>query len=315
MRKVIVPEYLLDGHVQRLRTRYEVVYDADLYADVDRLRGVCAGAEAIIVRNRTQIDEALLAAATDLRVVGRLGVGLDNIDTGACERAGVAVIPAIGGNAVSVAEYVMATMLILTRGVFGLTDSMVAGHWPRQGHAFGHELQGKTLGIVGLGSIGRHVATRAAAFGMHIIAHDPHLPSDDPAWGAATSQPLDDLLATADVISIHVPLVDSTRHLIGTAEFATMRPGAILINTARGGVIDEGALAEALRAGRLAGAALDVFATEPLGEAPASRFAGLDNLLLTPHIAGNTHDAVDRVATMTVDAVFEALDPAPPTTG
>jgi (S)-sulfolactate dehydrogenase len=284
-----------------------VVYDPDLCTDRSRLLDQMGGVEAIFIRNRTRIDGELIAAGPDLRVVGRLGVGLDNIDMRVCEQAGVAVISAVGANAVSVAEYVIGAMLVLTRGVYGMSPSMVAGEWPRQGHAFGFELMGKTIGLVGFGSIAREVATRAAALGMEVVAHDPFLADDDPAWRTVRSVDMETLLASADVISVHVPLTDETRNLVDARVLGHMRPTAVLINTSRGGIVDEPALAEALLDGRLGGAALDVFAEEPLGPEPAAVFAGIPNLLLTPHVAGNTRESVDRVARMIVEKVLEEL--------
>jgi (S)-sulfolactate dehydrogenase len=308
MRRVVVSEFLPDPYLDLLRSGHEVIYDPDLYRDRARLLGEIAVAEAILIRNRTRIDPELIGAGRSLRVVGRLGVGLDNIDMEECARAGVAVIPAVGGNAVSVAEYVLGAMLILTRGVFGMTSSMVAGEWPRQGHAFGRELSGKTLGLVGLGSIAREVAARAASFAMQIVAHDPLLPENDPVWEMVGRVDLAALLSEADVISLHVPLVDATRNLIDRGAMELMKPTAILVNTSRGGIVDESALADALRRGRIAGAALDVFESEPLGPGPAANFAGLSNLILTPHLAGNTEESVNRVAGMIVEAVVDVLE-------
>jgi len=308
MRRIVVAEFLPDEHLERLRATFDVVYDPDLYADRARLYQMVTGAEAIFTRNRTRVDAELLAAADQLQVVGRLGVGLDNIDLEACSQAGVVVIPALGGNAVSVAEYVVGAMLTLVRGVFAMTGSMVAGEWPRQGHAFGRELQGMTLGLVGYGSIARQVAARARGFEMRIVAHDPFIPPDDPAWRAAERLDLDELLAVADVVSLHTPLTGETVNLIDASALEKMRSNAILINTSRGGTVDEVALAVALRDGVIGGAALDVFAAEPLRSGPAAKFAGLQNLILTPHLAGNTHESVDRVAHMIVDAVLEVLE-------
>jgi len=306
--KVVVSEFLPEPHLDHLRQSFEVFYDPDLYADRDRLLAELAGTVAILIRNRTRIDPGLLAAAPNLQVVGRLGVGLDNIDTDACFLAGVTVIPAVGANAVSVAEYVIGAMLLLVRRVYDMTPSMVAGEWPRQGHAFGNELQGKTLGLVGLGSIARQVAVRAAAFGMGIVAFDPLLPEDDPAWATVAKVDLETLLATSDVVSLHVPLGDQTRNLIDAGAIAAMKPTAVLVNTSRGGIVDEPALARALESGALAGAALDVFSNEPLGPESASIFAGVPNLVLTPHLAGNTEEAVERVASVIVAAVIEAVE-------
>ncbi len=307
MSNILVSEYLPDEQLDLLRTRHDVVYDPDLCTDRSRLLDRMSGVEALFTRNRTRVDEELIAAAPDLRVIGRLGVGLDNIDMKGCEQAGVRVIHAAGENAVSVAEYVIGAMFVVVRGVYGMTPSMVAGEWPRQGHAFGHELMGKTLGLVGYGSIARQVATRAAGLGMEIIAHDPFVPADDAAWALVRRVDLEALLATSDVISLHVPLSDETRNLIDASVLGRMKPTAVLINTSRGGIVDETALAEALLAGKLGGAALDVFASEPLGQEPAAVFATVPNLLLTPHVAGNTRESVDRVARTIVEKVMTTL--------
>ncbi len=308
MRRIVVSEYLQEEYLARLRARFEVVYDPDMYADRERLLREVIDADAIFIRNRTQIDDELVSAARSMRVIGRLGVGLDNIDMVRCADAGVEVIPAIGANAVSVAEYVIGAMLVLMRGVFGMTESMVAGEWPRQGHAFGREAAGKTMGLVGLGSIAREVATRARGLGMEVAAHDPFLADGDEAWRTVDRKSLPDLLASSDVVSVHTPLNEQTRNLIDGPALAQMKPGAIVINTSRGGTVDEEALADALRKGTIGGAALDVFESEPLGQGQASRFRGLPNLLLTPHVAGNTAESVDRVANMIVDAVLRELE-------
>lgn len=307
MSKILVTEYLPDEYLELLRTLHDVEYDPDLCTDRGRLLDRMSRVEALFTRNRTRVDDELLASGHDLRVVGRLGVGLDNIDMNRCEQAGVLVISALGENAVSVAEYAIGAMLVLIRGVYGMTSSMVAGEWPRQGHAFGHELMGKTLGLVGYGSIARQVATRAAGLGMEVIAHDPFVPADDAAWALVRNVDLESLLGTSDVISVHVPLSDDTRNLIDEPALGRMKPTAILINTSRGGIVDETALADALLDGKLGGAALDVFASEPLGPEPAAVFATVPNLLLTPHVAGNTRESVDRVARTIVEQVMTVL--------
>jgi (S)-sulfolactate dehydrogenase len=307
MARIVVSEFLGGQFLDLLRKRHDVVYDPDLYGKRKNLLTSVADARAILIRNRTTVDQEFVDAAGKLVVVGRLGVGLDNIDMEACASAGILIKPATGANAVSVAEYVLGAMLTLLRPVFGMTGSMVAGQWPRQGHAFGTEVSGKTLGLLGFGAIARHVARRAAAFDMEIIAHDPFIPAGDPSWDQAERVSFADLLQRADVLSIHTPLTDDTRNLIGTTALGHMKPTAVLINTSRGGVVDEAALASALRSGTITGAALDVFASEPLGPEPASRFAGLDGLVLTPHVAGNTKESVDRVAAVTVATVLEVL--------
>jgi (S)-sulfolactate dehydrogenase len=307
MSKILVSEYLPDEYLELLRTLHDVGYDPDLCTDRSRLLDQMSGVEALFTRNRTRVDHELIVAAPDLRVVGRLGVGLDNIDMKDCEQAGVQVISATGENSVSVAEYVIGAMLVVVRGVYGMTPSMIAGEWPRQGHAFGHEITGKTMGLVGYGSIARQLATRASGLGMEIIAHDPFVPADDAAWGPVRRVDLESLLASSDVVSVHVPLSDETRNLIDAPALRRMKPTAVLINTSRGGIVDETALAAALLDGRLGGAALDVFASEPLGPEPAAVFSTVPNLLLTPHVAGNTSESVDRVAKTIVEKVMKAL--------
>jgi (S)-sulfolactate dehydrogenase len=243
-----------------------------------------------------------------LRVVGRLGVGLDNIALDACRARGIAVIPASGANDDSVAEYVIAGALMLRRGAYFATSEVAAGDWPRNRLMAGREVLGATLGLVGFGAIARATARRAAALGMRLLAHDPHVAGDDPAWGELNVAPrsLNALLENADVVSLHVPLSEGTRNLIDAAALARMKPDAILINSARGGVVDEAALADALRSQRIGAAMLDVFETEPLpGGGP---LADVPNLLLTPHIAGVTEQSNVRVSRMIAEKVMVALE-------
>jgi (S)-sulfolactate dehydrogenase len=252
------------------------------------------------------VTAELLDAAPGLEVVGRLGVGLDNIDLAACEARGVAVRPATGANAAAVAEYVVGALLLLVRGVFDAGPRMTAGEWPRA-DLVGRELGGRRLGLVGFGTIAREVADRARALGMQIAAHDPFLPDDSGAWQQAERMALPELLARCDAISLHVPLTDGTRHLVDARAIEAMPEGAVLVNTSRGGVVDEAAVVSALRSGHLGGAALDVFEDEPLTGEAASRFAGVPNLVLTPHVAGVTIESNRRVSAMTAFQVREAL--------
>ena len=307
MLSVVVSEWLPNSELDRLRTRLHVHYDPELFASSSSLVAALETAHGVIVRNRTKIDRHVVETASELTVVGRLGAGLDNVDVEACADAGVEVIFAPGINAVSVAEYVMGAMVALMRPVFSSTAAMVRGEWPRWGHTFGHELDGKTMGIIGYGSIGRHVAVRAAAFGMQVIAHDPYVPAADEAWSSVRNVTLDTVLTEADVISVHAALTSETHGLIDSNRLLLVKPQAVLINTSRGGTVDEMAVANALHEGRLAGAALDVFASEPLGPEAAAIFSGLDNLILTPHVSGNTEEAVTRVCRTIVDGVMAAL--------
>ncbi|WP_323766351.1 hydroxyacid dehydrogenase [Marinovum sp.] len=304
--KIVVSEFMDETALSAFGPEAEVLYDPTLVDDRTALLAALAGAGGLIVRNRTQVDRTLLEAAPALRVVGRLGVGLDNIDMAACAERGVAVRPATGANTLSVAEYVISTTLTLLRGAYGATPSMIAGQWPRNA-LIGAEAAGRTMGLLGFGGIARAVAARARALGMQIAAYDPYLPEGDPAWQGVTRCSIEELLARSDVLSLHVPLTEETRGLIGAEALAGMKPGAIVINTARGGVVDEPALARALREGHLGGAALDVFAVEPLTAEAGQVFAGIDNLVLTPHIAGVTREGNIRVSAITVDNVRKEL--------
>jgi (S)-sulfolactate dehydrogenase len=305
--RVVITEFMDAAAVAALAATHDVRYDPGLVDRESELQSACAGAVALIVRNRTRVDRRLLAAAPKLRVVGRLGVGLDNIDVAACRERGIDVIPATGANAQAVAEYVIAVALVLLRGAYGATADVAAGTWPRAALSSGSEVAGRTLGVVGFGGIGRLTARLARRLGMAIVAHDPQLDPRAAVWAeeGAACRSLDEVLAEADVVTLHVPLTDGTRHLVNAARLATMKPDAVLINTARGGVVDEPALAAALRSGRLGGAALDVFEREPL---PAgSPLAGCPNLMLTPHIAGLTRESNARVSTLIAERVSASL--------
>jgi (S)-sulfolactate dehydrogenase len=305
--RVVITEFMDEAAVAGLATMHDTFYDRNLVDRPDELSARVAAADALVVRNRTQVDAALLAGAPALKVVGRLGVGLDNIDVDACKARGIEVIPATGANALAVAEYVIGAAMLLLRGAYSSSAAVASGDWPRAALSGGRELSGKTLGIVGFGGIGRLVARAGRALGMRVIGSDPQVPASSAAWREEGVQrrELDALLAEADVVTLHVPLVDATRHLIDADRLARMKPGAILINTARGGVVDEAAVAAALKSGRLGGAALDVFEQEPL--AAGSPLAGCPNLLLTPHIAGVTAESNVRVSTLIAEKVAAAL--------
>ena len=307
MARIVVTEFMDERAVARLKVKHDVLCDPKLVDDVARLHVEAAAADVIIVRNRTQVRGELLAALVKCKVVGRLGVGLDNIDVAACEARAIKVIPATGANALSVAEYVIASAMLLLRGAYQSSGDVVAGKWPRNALSNGREIGGKTLGLVGFGSIGQLTAKLAQGLGMKVIAHDAVLNESNPAFAQAgvVCASLDELTARADVISLHVPLLASTRKLFDAKRIAAMKPGAVLINSARGGVVDEAALAAALKSGHLGGAALDVFDAEPV---PAgSAFVGCPNLLLTPHIAGVSGESNERVSFMIAQRVLEEL--------
>ena len=305
--RIVISEFMDAPAVARLRAGHEVEYDPKLVDEAPRLLRAAATADVLIVRNRTQVRGELLTALARCKVIGRLGVGLDNIDVAACKARGMQVIPATGANALSVAEYVVCAAMILLRGAYQSTPAVAGGAWPRQALSGGREAAGKTLGLIGFGSIGQLTAKLARALGMDVIAFDAMMDHDHPAYAGSgvRAAGLDELIVGADVISLHVPLVDSTRNLFNAERIGAMKPGAVLINTARGGIVDEQALAAALRSGRLGGAAIDVFATEPLPAAP--HFDGCPNLLLTPHVAGVSAESNERVSDMIAQRVLEAL--------
>ncbi|MGE8163734.1 hydroxyacid dehydrogenase [Paraburkholderia sp. NPDC080076] len=307
MKKIVISEFMDASAVDKLRADFDVQYDPSLVDVPEALRQALADAHALIVRNRTQVSSALLDGAPNLLAVGRLGVGLDNIDLDACAGRGVTVHPATGANAQAVAEYVIASALLLLRGVYFASKDVTDGRWPRTALSNGRELAGATLAVIGFGGIGQLVARLARGLGMRVVGHDPQLPPDAPCWRETGAHPvsLDDALRCADVVTLHVPLLPATRNLLDSARFAMLKKGAVVINTARGGIVDEVALAAALRSGHVAGAALDVFADEPL--AAASRLAGTPNLILTPHIAGLTLQSNERVSSLVAARIKAAL--------
>lgn len=307
--EIVISEFMDEAAVRRLRERHSTLYDPSLVDRPDALARQAAEARALIVRNRTQVRGGLIEAARRLTCVGRLGVGLDNIDVEACRQRGISVFPATGANDLSVAEYVVTAALMLLRGAWFASASVAAGDWPREA-LIGREASGKVIGLVGFGSIGRETARRARALGMHVVAFDPFVPETDRAWQLAEPADWDALLGQADIVSLHVPLTPETHHLVDATALARMKPGAVLINAARGGVVDEEALALALAEGRLGGAALDVFESEPLTKAAGARFIGLPNLILTPHIAGVTEESNVRVSRVTAEAVLRHLEGA-----
>lgn len=306
MADIVISEFINDAALETLSDDFDVDYDPSLFERVADLENAASECRALIVRNRTQVNESLLDAATNLEVIGRLGVGLDNIDMRACKKRDIRVFPATGANVVSVAEYVIAALLILFRGAYSASDAVLLGRWPRN-DSMGLEISGKTLGIMGFGAIGRAVASRAIAMEMRVIANDVHIEPDSGCWERYGVEPVDvtTLLKRCDALTLHVPLTPQTRHAIDENAIRTMNKGTVIINTARGGVLDETALAGALREGRLRGAALDVYENEPL---PAqSHLAGVPNLILTPHIGGVTEESNARVGALIAGRIKQAL--------
>ncbi len=307
MAEVLITEFMEDSAVRGLQADFAVHFDAQLWTRPDEVVARMPEARGLIVRNRTQVTAGLLSGAPELAVVGRLGVGLDNIDLDACAARDIAVCPATGANSDSVAEYVVGAMLVLLRGVFRSNREMLSGAWPRE-RLVGVEAAGRTLGLLGFGAIGQAVAARAGALGMRVLAHDAFLAEGDPGWRLAERASFDRVLAESDVLSLHVPLTPETRGMIGASELARLPEGAVLINASRGGTVDEAAPAAAPAAGRLRGAAPGVFETEPLTGGAAARFRDVPNLILTPHVAGITEDANARVGAIVAEKVRRVLE-------
>lgn len=301
---VLITEFMDQPAVDLLARTLDVHYEPELFSQPDQLQQRVNEHHALIVRNRTQVTADVVRQANKLKVVGRLGVGLDNIDLKACQDQSIQVAPATGANAVSVAEYVMGAIFTLYRAIGDGYAPVTQGLWPRT-QMVGQEIAGKTLGLVGMGEIAHEVAKRAGVFGMQIAYFDPYVKDSNLPYTAHAS--LEALLAASDCVSLHVPLTDGTRHLIDADRLALMKPEALLINTARGGVVDEQALVKALKSGQLDGAALDVFEQEPVDLAYGQHFVGVDRLILTPHVAGVTVESNARVSDVTAKNVLRAL--------
>ena len=272
-------------------------------ADRSQLLPALADADAVMVRSATMIDAEAIAHAPRLRVVARAGVGLDNVDVGAATKAGVLVVNAPASNIISAAEQAIALLLALARNLPQAMASLQGGQWNRSAYT-GVELASKVAGILGLGRIGVLVAERLAAFGMQIIAYDPYVAAARAAQLGVRLVSLDELLAQADFISVHLPRTPETTGLIGERELAKVRPQVRIINAARGGIVDEQALAAALTSGRVAGAALDVYAREPCTDSPLLR---LPNVVVTPHLGASTHEAQEKAGTQAARSVRLAL--------
>ena len=308
MADVLISEFMDKPTAEGLIEDYDVFWDPDLWGKRKELLAQVATARAIIVRNATQVDLELLEAAKNLKVVARMGVGLDNIDVASCRERGIAVCPSVGANAVSVAEYVVATAMILLRGpAYFATADVVRGAWERPKFAGATEIAGRVMGVVGFGSIGQVVGEKARAMGMNVIAYDAVMPADSPAWDNVRRVSLDTLLSESDVVTLHCPKLPETIDLIDAAAFARMKSNAVLINSARGGIVNEAACAAALRNGEIAGAALDTLNVEPIDRTACALFQGVQNLILTPHIAGVTQESNRRIAEVAVENVRRLL--------
>ena len=303
---ILITEFMDELAVSKLRQKYEVIYDPSLVERQDAILELIGKTRAIIVRNKTLITKILINKASSLSCVGRLGVGLDNIDLVACQENNVTVYPAIGANSNSVAEYVICSAMLLLRRAFQKNIEMISGVWPRQ-ESSGLEVRGKTIGLIGYGEIAQRTSVIAKSLGMKVVAFDPYINASSDLWRDTEKLSLEKLLRVSDVISLHIPLNKETNNLLDEKKLSLVKPSAVLINSARGGILDENALAKALRENRIRGAALDVFSEEPLSEEKAKKFSQLNNIILTPHIAGITEESNERVSQMIADKVEKHL--------
>lgn len=302
---VVIADPISRSGVERLSESFDVDEgDSARHAD---LAARCANAEALIVRSATQVTAGLIAACPELRVIGRAGVGLDNIDIAAAARAGITVVNTPDANTVSAAEHTMALLLAVARHLPQAHQSLHEGRWDR-GAFVGVELAGRTLAVLGLGRVGHLVAERANVFGMRIIGYDPYLTeSADLAPWIRRAPTVDDAVGGADFVTVHMPLTTETRGLIDERSISLMPAGVRIINTARGGIVDEDALFAALEVGQVAGAGLDVFAEEP---ATANRLLTHPRVVATPHLGASTVDAQDRAGIQVAEAVIGVLEQA-----
>ncbi len=299
--KILLTDGLEENGQEILRKSAEVVNNPAITAD--ELLQVVGEYDALIVRGRTKVTQAVFEAGKNLKVVGRAGVGVDNIDLAAARANGVAVVNAPVSTSISVAELTLALMLSLVRETPRADAGMKNGKWLKK-ELVGAELYGKTLGIIGFGRIGSLVAARCAAFGMRVIGYDPQLNAEEVTKRGGEYVSLDDLLAQADIISLHIPLTADTRGIINEAAITKMKDGVRIVCAARGGVIDEAALLAGLEAGKVAGAALDVFTTEPPGQ---TALVSHPHVVCSPHVGAQTAEAQVRAAVDISDEVLAAL--------
>jgi D-3-phosphoglycerate dehydrogenase/(S)-sulfolactate dehydrogenase len=299
---VVVVEDVWGEPFEALARDHRVRRSPDAWRDPAQVRAEAGTARALVVRNRTHVDAALLDAAPRLEVVGRAGVGLDNIDVAAADERGVVVVAPFGANATSVAEHTLALALALMRELTEHDRAVRAGEWTRRP---GRDLAGRTWGLLGAGATGKAVARLAMAFGMRVIGYDPYIPAETARAAGIDMTDMAQLLAESDVVSVHLPATPETRGLLGSAAFAAMRRGCLLVSVGRGEVIDEGALAAALREGIIGGAGLDVRTQEPPVPGPLD---DAPHVVFTPHVAGITVESQHRIATILTSDIRAVLN-------
>ena len=301
--KVLISDSLSKEAVDILQKEKEFKVDVNTKLTPEELKKVIKDYDALLVRSATKVTADIINAADKLKIIGRAGVGLDNVDVEAASKKGIIVVNTPGGNTISTAEHTFSMMMALSRTIPQADLSMKKGEWERK-KFMGVELYGKTLGIVGLGRIGTEVAKRAIAFGMTVIAYDPYLSAEKAKDLGIENVDLKTLFQKSDYITVHTPLTDETKHMISAKEFAVMKKGVRMINCARGGIIDEEALVKAIEEGKVAGAAFDVYENEP---PKGSKLIGLDKVVLTPHLGASTEEAQTNVAVEVANTVRDAL--------
>ena len=306
MPEILICDPVADEGLDILRRAGNVIVETGL--SQDQLLQRVPRFDAIMVRSQTKITRAVLEAAGKLQIVGRAGVGVDNIDVEAATERGVIVVNSPAGNTVAVAELALGMMLSLVRRLVPAHGSVASGEWKRSAF-MGSQLYNKTLGVIGVGRIGVEVSRRAQAFGMQVLGYDPFLTSARAAQLQIEATTVDDILKRADIVTIHTPLIKETRHLIDSRALALMKPGAILLNCSRGGIVDEAALYDALKSGHLGGAGLDVYEIEPPQNSP---LLSLPNVILTPHLGASTEEAQVEVALDVARQIVDVLAGRPP---
>ena len=307
MAKILVSDPIATEGVELLRSQSGIEVDVKTGMDPAELLTVVESYEGLVVRSETKVTADVIKHAAKLRVIARAGIGVDNIDLAAATGAGIAVVNAPTGNTVAAAEHTMALMLALSRNIANANQSMKEGQWRRSAF-MGIEVRNKTLGIAGLGRVGTEVARRAKSFGMRLLGYDPFLAPDHAAQIGVELVDLEEMLAQSDFVTLHTPLTDGTREMIGAEQLALIKPGARIINVARGELIDEAALLEALDGDRLAAVALDVFAQEPPVD---SRLPQHHKVLVTPHLGASTEEAQREVAVEAAEQVLAVLSGQP----
>ena len=306
MKKVLITEFMEQDSVDKMSENFDVTYDTSLHENQAKLSSLIVNTDAVIVRNKTQLTEDLLSKADQLTFVGRLGVGLDNIDTDYCSNNGIFVQPATGMNADSVAEYVITCSLSLLKNIPIAHHGTSSGQWPRTSIE-SRELGRKTLGLLGFGVIGKKVSRLAQVFGAKVIAYDPFVPESEASKHNVSLVKQEDLFALSDVISIHLPLTDQTRDLINARSFNLMKQNPIIINSSRGSIVNEKDLLQAYSEKIISGFALDVYSSEPVEEDFYKHISNSMNCILTPHNSGVTTESNVRVSQFIAEKTINFL--------